>query len=155
MTAPNMEFVDDLMAAITSVAQTLGVFNVVTSHEPVNAVSGWTAALWLQDIAPCRGESGLNMTSLRVEFTFRIYSTAVTEPKDEVDPQLASATAKMIAALSAGFTFGDTVHGVDLLGAYGTPLKGKAGYLSVATGPYRVMDITIPVVVDDVFEQDP
>lgn len=144
-----------LMNAIVSSALATGCFENVNMHEPEGNVGTYTAALWLQAITPARGGSGLNATSVRAEFTLRIYSNMIAAPKDEIDPQLASTTAAVLTALSGGFSIGDTVREVDLLGEFGKPLGAQAGYLNLSTALYRIMDLTIPVVVDDVFDQTP
>lgn len=133
----------------------LGVFESVNMHEPISEVGTYTASVVVQDIVPARGASGLNATSVRVEFLLRIYVTTMQAPLDEVDPDIADATSQVLNAFSGGFSFGDTVRQVDLLGEFGTPLSAKAAYVNLSAVLYRVMDIVIPVIVDDVWDQAP
>lgn len=149
--APNID-INALMDTIVSRVMALGVFSVVNKHEAIGNIGTYVASLWLNKIDPVR-VSGLAMTSVRIEFTLRIYSNAVTQPTDEIDPQMASATVQVVNTLTTGFTLGNAAREIDLLGQVGTPLSGKAGYLNLSGALYRVMDICIPVLVDDVFQQ--
>lgn len=145
---------DALMNSLVDHCLTLGVFESVNKHEPEGNAGNYLAALWVQSIDPVKS-SGLNTTSVRVAFTLRIYSNIVAKPADEIDPNLASAVSAVMAGLSADFTLAEQVREIDLLGQYGTGLSAKAGYLNLSTALYRVMDITVPCIVDDVFDQEP
>jgi hypothetical protein len=45
------------------------------------------------------------------------------------------------------------VRNVDLLGAYGAGLSALAGYLNVDNKMFRVVDLTLPLIVNNVWEQ--
>ena len=143
-----------LMNSIVSHCLTLGVFESVNMHEPEGNAGNYFAALWVQSIDPVQ-TSGLASTSVRVAFTLRLYSNLVAKPGDEVDPNLAGAVSDVMEGLSADFTLAEQAREIDLLGQYGLGLSAKAGYLNLSGAVYRVMDITVPVIVDDVFDQEP
>jgi hypothetical protein len=145
---------DALMNAIRDHCLTLGVFESVNMHEPEGNAGNYVAALWVQTVDPVKS-SGLATTSLRVAFTLRIYSNIVAKPADEIDPNLASAVSAVMEGLSADFTLAEQVREIDLLGQFGVGLSAKAGYLNLSGQLYRVMDITVPLIVDDVFDQQP
>lgn len=146
--------VNPIMDAIVSHALTLGPFESVNKHEPKGFVShGYAAALWVQSIMPLKGEGGLNTTTVRAEFTFRIYGNMLQEPADEIDPEISDAAELVMSTLTNDFELGASVRQIDLLGAYGTPLSSRAGYIVLSGKLYRVMDVTIPVIVDNVWEQ--
>jgi hypothetical protein len=42
---------------------------------------------------------------------------------------------------------------VDLLGAHGIPLSARAGYDEQDSKMFRVMDINLPLVINDVWQQ--
>jgi hypothetical protein len=44
---------------------------------------------------------------------------------------------------------------VDLLGQFGTPLSAQAGYVNQDGRLFRIMTITLPLVVNDVWGQAP
>lgn len=142
-----------LMDDIVSFALQLGVFESVNKHEPVGNIGTYVAAVLFQGMGPARGASGLDATSVRVEFVLQIYSNMIATPLDQIDPNIASATALVMNALSTNFSLGDTVREIDLLGEFGTPLSSKARYIQVSSALYRYMEITIPIIVDDVFQQ--
>jgi len=145
--------VNALTDAVVSYCLRLGVFESVNKHEAIGNIGTYTASVMLQNLGPARGASGLAATSVRVELLLRIYVSTVSQPQDDVDPNIASATAAVIAAFSGGFSFSDTVREIDLLGEFGTPLSAQAGYIRVGETLYRIMDVAIPIIVDDVFAQ--
>lgn len=143
-----------LMNSIVDHCLTLGVFESVNMHEPEGNPGNYVAALWVQTVDPVKS-SGLATTTVRVAFTLRIYSNIVAKPADEIDPNLAGAVSDVMEGMSADFTLGEQAREIDLLGQYGPGLSAKAGYLNLSGAVYRVMDITVPVIVDDVFDQEP
>lgn len=146
--------VNPIMDAIVSHCLTLGIFENVNKKEPKNPLpNGYHAALWMQGIAPIKGEGGLDQTTVRVELTLRIYGNMLQEPQDEIDPEISNAAELVMSTLHGDFSLGALAREVDLLGAYGTALSARAGYLTLAQKLYRVMDVTIPVVVDNVWTQ--
>jgi hypothetical protein len=148
--------VTGILSAIVSHAYTLGYFDQVNQHEPKNknpAMAGITAAVWVQSVAPVKS-SGLAATSGRLEFTVRIYTSMLAEPQDAIDPGVLTALDALMAAYSANFTLGGLVRKVDLLGEAGTPLSAQAGYLNQAGKLYRVIDITLPLIVNDIWAQE-
>jgi hypothetical protein len=148
--------IDSILDGIISHALASGWFERVNvrTGEPKNAPgSGLTVAVWSQNIDPVPRLSGLNSTTARVELTERIYSNMLQEPPDMIDPNVIKATDVLMTAYSGDFTLGGTVMEVDLLGAYGTPLRGQSGYVTIGSTMYRCMDITLPLIVSDLWTQ--
>lgn len=145
-----------ILDAIVSHALTLGVFETVNAHEVVNAPGhGLHAEIWADSIAPVPAASGLHITSGRAVWTVRIRGNADSQPRDAIDPNMMDAVDALLAAYSSDFTLGGLVRNVDLLGQAGTPLSARAGYLRQDGVVYRIYDITLPVVINDVWEQVP
>jgi len=145
----------ELIGKAVDHALTLGVFERVNGYEPKSAPgSGLTAAIWSQEVSPVQS-SGLASTSVRVELNTRIYSNMLAEPQDAVDPTMLDAVDLLCAAYSAGFTLGGAVRKVDLLGSDGVALSAKAGYITQDGRIYRVMTITLPLIVNDLWTQTP
>ena len=144
-----------LFTALSSHAMTLGLFDRVNNHEPHNAPgNGLTCAFWWMRLAPALS-SGLSSTSGVVTFMARIFKPAPI-PQDENDLEVLTATDALIAAYSGDFTLGDRVRQADLLGQTGQPLSAQAGWLTVDENTkYRTSDITIPLIVNDLFTQAP
>lgn len=70
------------------------------------------------------------------------------QPYDQIDPAVMNATSAVFAAFSGDFTLGGTVRNVDLMG-----MKAQAGYVQQDGQTLRVMTITVPIVVNDLWEQ--
>lgn len=144
-----------ILDAVVSHALASGQFEQVNGHEPRSAPGhGLTAAVWVQAIGPARGTSGLASTSARVGLTVRLYSLMAQEPADAIDPALVTALDVLMTAYSGDFDLGGLVRAVDLLGAYGDPLGATAGYLMQAGTEYRVMDIVLPLICNDLWDQE-
>ncbi len=142
-----------ILDRVISHAAATGLFEAVNGHEPKSAPgSGLTAAAWVQAIEPVR-TSGLASTSGRVELTVRLYTSMLAEPQDAIDPALLSACSVLLAAYSGDFELGGAVRCIDLLGQAGVPLSAKAGYLNQDHQLYRVMDITLPILINDIWDQ--
>lgn len=148
--------VNTLVDNIVSHAASLGIFRAVNFHEPKSPPgSGLRYGVWADRIEPIAGASGLASTSGYVVVTGRIYGNMLQKPEDDIDPRIVTAATTLLGAYSGDFNFGATVRSVDLLGMYGSKLQATAGYVNVSGGMYRVMTITIPVVINDMWTQTP
>lgn len=144
-----------ILDAVQDHALTTGLFDSVNGHEPKAAPgSGLTAAVWPQTIGPARGASGLSTTSVRLPLMVRLYTLITQEPADAIDPTMVTAIDVLMGAYSGDFTLGGLIRSVDLLGAFGDPLGGQAGYLMQGGEEYRVWDITLPLIVNDLWDQE-
>lgn len=140
--------------AIMDHALASGHFVKVNGHEPKSAPgNGLTAAVWNQDGGPAIGASSLDSTTLRLEFSVRLYSPMIMEPQDAIDPALMRATSALFEAYSGDLTLGGDVRDVDLLGAHGVPLSWKSGYMPQDNKMFRIITITVPLIINDVFAQ--
>lgn len=143
-----------LIDKIVSHASSLGIFRSVNSHEPKAAPgSGLRFAVWADVIEPLGQGSGLSSTSGYVVMMGRITGNMLQKPEDEIDPRMITAATTLIGAYSGDFNFGSTVRAVDLLGMYGQKLQAKAGYVTYGQGLYRAMDVIVPVIVNDMWDQ--
>jgi hypothetical protein len=138
--------------AIASHAMATGRFDRVNTHEPKNAPgNGLSVAIWVDSITPT--QSGLAATTARVVYNVRVYTSMLSEPQDAIDPNLIEAADVLLEAYSGDFSLGGNVRNVDLLGASGPPLSAQAGYLSQDNKVYRVMTITLPLILNDAWTQ--
>lgn len=147
-------WLDPIFDAVVSDAQASGYFDKVNLHEPKRKPgTRLTAAVWVQSIDPIALASGLDSTSARIVFMLRIYSNMLKEPQDMIDPQVTKATSNLIRRYHDDFDFGGAIRNVDLMGTFGVSLAAQAGYLEIDTTMYRIMDIRIPCIVNDVWPQ--
>lgn len=148
--------INGLVSDLTSHAKKLGIFQKVNTHEPKAAPqNGLTCAIWAESIDPIVGGSGLASTSAYVTMNVRLYTSMLQQPYDGIDPKMMSAVDKLMNEYSGSFTLGGDVRAVDLLGAYGKTLSAQAGYINQDGKIYRVMTITLPLIVNDAWTQVP
>jgi hypothetical protein len=148
----------DIYSRLLSHAKRSGLFDRVLGHEPKSKPArGLTYAVWLDRIEPARGQHGLKATSARVVMKGRIYTAMLQEPQDAIDPQVMIATDKMFESYSSNFSLGGELgenRFIDLLGiTQGHTLDAESGYINIDNMVFRVMTITIPVVVYDAWPQ--
>lgn len=153
----NDEAVMTVFDKVVSYALISGRFDAVNQHEPKNAPgSGLSCSVWINSIVPYRQGSGLNSTTGAVTLNARIYTNFRSQPYDMIDPNVTSATSDLIGALSGDFNFGGDagVRNVDLLGMAGIPLSAQSGYVEIDRQMFRVMTLTIPIIINDMFLQE-
>jgi hypothetical protein len=144
---------DALQNDIISHAQTLGVFDKVDGHETKNAPGlGVFAEVYVDTIDPIRS-SGLAATSCRLGVKVRITTDMRGDPQDGIDPRIVAAADAFIGSIHTDFELDGDARHVDLLGAYGVPLSGRTGYLSRGSEQYRVIDVIVPIIISDAWEQ--
>jgi hypothetical protein len=150
----NQAAVKSLINQLQSIAMQQGVFRSVNTHEPKAAPgTGYRCAIWVQNIEPVGLASGLASTSGYLVCNARIYGNMLSKPEDDIDPRMTYAASTLIGAYSADYTLSGTIRNIDLLGAYGQKLSAVAGYLTIDSHMYRIMTLTIPCIVDDMWTQ--
>jgi hypothetical protein len=147
--------IGDILDKVASHAAAGGWFDTVNSYEQLENAPGrgLTAAVWVDDIAPIRG-SGLDSTSVRLAFYVRIYTGIEGLPRDVIDPNMTAATDALLRAYIGDFTLGGLVRQVDVRGAYGPGLQARAGYINQGGAVSRVMTITLPLIVNDLWDEE-
>lgn len=145
--------ISGILDGVVSHAMASGHFEKVNGHEPANTPSlGLTAAVWTDSVQAVRS-SGLDQTTVQLVFNVRLYASAQAEPADAIDPNMITAMDDLCAAYVGDFTLGGLVRQVDILGAYGRPLLVRAGYVQQSGAVLRVLTITLPLIVNDLWEQ--
>ncbi|GHH57726.1 DUF4082 domain-containing protein [Lentzea cavernae] len=147
-----------MQQALASHAMVLGNFKTVSLHEPrVRPAEPLHVALWWSTITPIDA-SGLAVTSARVEWLLRMYTPGEQEPQDEMDAIIGDATDRLIGSLARDFDLDDhvvdgLVRMIDIRGAHGARLNAVAGWARWSDGMSRVVTVTIPVIVNDVWQE--
>lgn len=133
-----------------------GRYESVNGHEPKNAPgNGLSASVWVQSIGPFPRGSGQAMTTGLLVLNVRVYVSFTSQPFDAIDPDMLSSVTDIMGALSGDLDF-DGISGVrcvDLLGMSGTRLSAAAGYVELDRHMYRVMTVTVPIIINDMFAQ--
>jgi hypothetical protein len=152
-------WIDPILDAVISDIQMSGYFDKIQTHEPKSAPGyGLTAAVWFLSLSPVPSGSGLDKTSARLALTVRLFSNMLMEPQDLIDPNLMRAASNLIRRWHDNFDFDldPMVRNVDCLGAYGEALSAISGYVEHEQGKiYRIIDITVPIIINDVWPQVP
>lgn len=142
-----------IIDAIVSHALASGYFERVNGHEPKSSPgSGLTAAVWVQNVRAVQS-SGLAVSSALLVFNVRLYTSMAQEPQDQIDPTLVQAVSALFDAYAGDFELGGLIRAVDLRGMEGTVLAAVAGYITQGGVTYRVITITLPVIVNDVWDE--
>ncbi len=129
-------------------------FDVVLPHEPRKPpAQGFSVGAWLNTMDPVPRRSGLAATSLRIEFTVRIYLPMSGKP-DAIDTETARRVDLIFAALHNDITITPANHEIDWLGAYGETVRARSGWLTIDNALIRIMDILIPIIVNDAYAQE-
>jgi len=150
----NDEAIDAVFDRIESWAMNSGRFATVNGHEPKSAPQGDVDfALWVQDIQNVGKISGMGAASGLLTLQGRVYVPFLSQPFDAIDPRVLAATNDMMAALCADFDFDgiSSVRNIDVFGSTGVKLRAQAGYVEIDRKTFRVMTITIPVIINDMF----
>lgn len=141
-----------IVDAVVSHAKRLGVFEDVSTHEPKSAPGkGLYASVWV-DRVDSATSSGLAATTGVLTLSVRLYAPMLMEPQDEIDLRLLEALDALFAEYSGDFELGGSVRCVDLLGQSGRAMSGRAGYLTQDKTVYRVFDITLPLIINDIWD---
>jgi hypothetical protein len=148
--------VTGILNALVSDAETTGLFDQINTHEPKSAPrNGLTMAVWADRIEPYALASGLDATSAVIVFNARLFTKMLQYPQDSIDPNMIIAVDTLMNKYSGDFTLGDMIRNVDLLGETSFHLEAQAGYINQDNTLYRVMTLTIPLIVNDAWTQSP
>ncbi len=146
--------------ALVSHVQLTGKFEKVSTHEPTTApANGMTCAVWPQSLGPLVAQSGLSATSAYLVMQVRVYDNVIRmspDEADQIDPGMLTAVDLIMASLTGEFTLVDLIEAVDLLGIGGETLRAESGYIQIGgpgAGLYRIMTITVPLIVSEAWEQ--
>ena len=118
--------------------------------EPFSPPVGLTAAIFFMDVDPAQTTLGstIDVWTLQV----RIYARAGMTPVDasKVEISVAQGVQTVLSALAGGFTLSGSMRAIDWAGEEaGRKLSVKWGHLVVSGTIFRMVDITVPLIVDD------
>lgn len=146
--------VTSLTGALADHARSSGLISPMLEHEPLSSPgSGVSGAVWFLTAGPARGASGLAATTALIVFQLRLYTPISAQPGDAIDPALTRALDWLMSAYHGDFTLTGAVREIDLLGQFGTPLSARSAYQTIGGDQYRVITITVPLVVNDAWQQ--
>lgn len=145
-------YMDALISHALASGHFVNVNAVDVGSAPTN--EGLSGVLWPRRVTPAPGRSGLASTSVVMTFVMRLFHSSQSDPLGQIDPRMIDATDALLNAYSGDFTLGGIVAEVDLLGQFGETLRSDSGWLDMGDdGKFRIVDITIPLVINDVWTQ--
>lgn len=124
-------------------------------HEPKAAPSakGLTCAVWIDDLSPAGGQSGITATTGLLVCMLRIYCNVEQAPSDGIDPRVFEAMDDMLRRYHADLTLGGTVMSIDVFGMAGMKMRARAGYIEQDRKMFRCMTLALPLLVADAWPQ--
>lgn len=129
-------------------------FDRVNKYEPKSPPgNGFEAAVIWGGSAPHAGGSGLATAAMVYIVIIRVYRNMLADPPETIDSDLLGIADDVLDDLGGDFDLGGTVRNVDIFGEAGTPLSTKTGYIDVGGTMYRALDITVPIIVNDVISE--
>ena len=145
-----------MIATVNSLVAATGLFDAVSGHEPeLPPGSGVTAACWPETIGPALA-NGLATTSPVVMLHVRVYRRHGEGQMDAIEVVMVDAVDAVMRAITGAYTLGGTARAVDLLGGEtGQKMTSEAGWMNADGTLYRIHTITVPVVLNDQWEQVP
>lgn len=139
-----------LFEAIRSYAQELAIFQAAETHEPWNAPGNRLyCSIQLGPVRPVTS-SGLAQVSGQVTLLVRVWSSALQKPLDDIDPEVLAAACSLMGAFAGGFTLGGTVRDIDLFA-----MSAQPAYVEFEGKPFRTVEISLPILINDMFAEAP
>ena len=140
----------DVTATLRSIESKLlssGYFKHVQIGEPKGpAEQRFTAAIFMSDVS--RADLPLAEVNHVYTVLVRIYDDMLREPQEDVEIEMSNVLDKFLNDLCGEFDLGATIRHVDVGGIWGTALGAKWGYIDLNNWMYRVVDVTVPLVVN-------
>lgn len=147
--------INGILDVIVTHAQNSGHFSTVNEHESKQSgTNSISASVWVERIDPIKS-SGLNSASVRLELEMRIYGSTMTEPYDDIDSNLTLAVDALFTAYIGDFELGGEARHIDIFGAYGQGLGVRVGYLNLDGREFRVFQVRLPIILNDVWSETP
>lgn len=147
--------IDGITNALHSHVAASGYFDSVNGHEPKSAPGeGLSAAIWFNLFRPAQS-SGLSSSSVVVTMNIRCMSSMLAQPMDAIDPNLVKAADYLCNELASDFSLGSVVRSVDVRGMDSEGITAESGYISISEKMFRIIDIVVPVIVNDAWTESP
>jgi hypothetical protein len=148
---------EELFSKLTSHAKSLGIFvQVEGGRDPApKPVGGLAVVFWINDYRPPPAGSGVASTSMVLDMRASVFCPLGTGKRDAmaVEALVLYATHRLMKVLSNDFELDGLVRAIDLLGMTGEAMHADFGHLDYEDTWYRIGEITLPLIINDVYEQ--
>ena len=81
--------------------------------------------------------------------TIRIYRDMLAEPTESIEFELGEVSSDIQSDLIGDYDLGETIRNIDIAGIYGAGMGATWGYVDLGGKMYRIVDISLPLIVDD------
>lgn len=131
---------------VVSFLQKRGEYSFVQIGEPKSPPRGDLAASVFVSDASVVGVT-LQTTIEIHELTIRLYRNMMEEPEEDNELRISQAVTGIVSDLLGDYDLGASVRNI-AVGEYGRTISATYGYLDVGGTMYRMVDISVPLVVD-------
>lgn len=114
---------------------------------------GLSFAVWLQGLGSAPDAGGLGVTAALLHVTTRWYMPMLHRPEEDIEIKIGDAADAYLARLNVDYGLGGAVRNVDILGEFGDPLAWSFGYVMIDKTMYRIADLPLMMVINDVWTQ--
>ena len=142
--------VTNTLKAVETYLRKDGACGAVTIGEPKSPPGGgkYQAAVYMRSTAVYGVTANGGTLEVHV-VNVRLYKDMLAEPRENIETDLATALARIASDLIGEYDLGATVRNIDVAGAQGTPMSSEWGYTSISEKMFRVIDLRVPLLVDD------
>lgn len=81
--------------------------------------------------------------------TLRVYRNMLAEPVKDAEMQVAVGAQKILLLLYKALSLDGEVRSLDVGGIYGQSVGIRPGYITIDSTIFRVMDVALPLIVDN------
>ena len=136
------------MQWLESHAKKMGLFKLVQLGEPKAPPVDLTMAFFMSSaiVTHMYANGGTGEQHIIIG---RVHMDLLAEPADKVEANLAKIVSKYMNLILADSDLGATIKTIDVAGMSGEALGAKWGIVTIDNKMFRVVDITIPCLVDD------
>lgn len=136
------------LQAIQSYLEASGYFVGSQVSEPKQPPpEGFYAAVYMS----AAGVNSLTLTGTieRHLPIIRVYRQMLAEPAEDIEFGMAEVISKVASDLIGEYDLGATIRNVDVGGQTGAPMSATWGYVDVGGAMFRIVDLIVPLIVDD------
>ena len=142
--------IDRTLHAVTSFLKVDGKFRTVTIGEPksITPLTSICVAVFMQSTAITKFYLNGGTEEVHVVMV-RLYRDMLAEPTEDIETDLAKSVQRIVSDLLGDYDLGATIRNIDGAGGIGTNLGSAWGYTDLSGRMFRIVDITLPLIVDD------
>ena len=107
----------------------------------------YSAAIMMSSISVA--ELTLSSTTESHVVLIRLYHSMLVDPTSEAEIGLAQRVQEITSALLADFDLGETIRNIDAGGQHGTGLNARWGHVEISGATFRIVDMFLPLIVND------